>query len=169
MLFFVPSLYSQSSSSINSKELIDLTNKERVSRFLPPLSINPQLTEAAAAKAKLIIKEQNFSHQPDGQKFSSLFVDRDYRYVILGENLATGFGSAEAIVAAWMNSQAHRDNILNGRYKDIGIAVIRCQLESQPTNIIVQYLGATLNIILSENLFPYQNSFSVPLKFSSFA
>ncbi|MCX6786075.1 MAG: CAP domain-containing protein [Candidatus Komeilibacteria bacterium] len=169
MLFFVPASRSQSAGNLTPGELINLTNAARADYSLPPLAANPLLSEEALAKAKLIIKEQKFSHEPDSQKFSSLFKNSDYHYTILGENLAMGFGSNQAIVAAWMNSPAHRDNILNNRYKDIGIAVVRGTLDGEDADIVVQYLGATSNIILSENLLPYQNNFILPAFISCLA
>ena len=46
----------------------------------------------------------------------------------VGENLAWGAGpnrsSPRGIVAAWMNSPPHRQNILNSRFREIGIGVV---------------------------------------------
>jgi uncharacterized protein YkwD len=44
----------------------------------------------------------------------------------VGENLAWGtggLGTPQAIVRAWMNSPGHRDNILNGRFREIGVGI----------------------------------------------
>jgi Cysteine-rich secretory protein family len=38
-----------------------------------------------------------------------------------GENIAAGYDSAQKVVAAWMNSEGHRQNILNCRFTSIGI------------------------------------------------
>ena len=51
-----------------------------------------------------------------------------YRGYTLGEDLAWGsgtLGTARAIVAAWMHSPGHRANILNGRFREIGLGVAR--------------------------------------------
>jgi uncharacterized protein YkwD len=45
----------------------------------------------------------------------------------VGENLAWGAGDRSAprrIVAAWMHSPSHRANILDGRFTEVGIAVV---------------------------------------------
>ena len=46
-----------------------------------------------------------------------------YDYSYAGENLAMDFHSAEKMEDAWMKSPTHRANILNEKYKDIGVAV----------------------------------------------
>lgn len=38
------------------------------------------------------------------------------------ENIAMGQGTPESVVNAWLNSQAHRDNILSSSYTCVGIA-----------------------------------------------
>ena len=74
-----------------------------------------------------------FDHTSRG---GSSFVDRIKRAGYLrgarswsvGENLAWGSGShatARSIVRAWMNSPGHRANILNGRFREIGIGITR--------------------------------------------
>ena len=160
LLFFIPSIEGKSptpiNSSIDSKELIYLTNLERVNNNLGNLSINPLLSKAAQYKAKDILENDYFSHNsPTGKKFSQWVKDVDYEYIIVGENLATGFSSNEAIMAAWMKSAKHRDNILHPKYKDIGIAVLKGRLEGQTTYIIVQYFGATGSLTISDILKNY--------------
>lgn len=38
-----------------------------------------------------------------------------------GENIARGQADAQAVMASWMASEGHRENILNCDYKTIGI------------------------------------------------
>jgi uncharacterized protein YkwD len=45
----------------------------------------------------------------------------------VGENLAMFGGSAptaDAIVAAWMSSPGHRDNLLRGAFREAGIGIV---------------------------------------------
>jgi uncharacterized protein YkwD len=44
-----------------------------------------------------------------------------YLFSSAGENVAYGFGDAAAVMSGWMNSEGHRQNILNPNYKEIGI------------------------------------------------
>jgi hypothetical protein len=43
-----------------------------------------------------------------------------YSYGKAGENLAFGFNSESAVVAGWMNSQSHKDNLLDGAFTEVG-------------------------------------------------
>jgi uncharacterized protein YkwD len=159
MLFFAPSIQGKSAKAeLNAAELINLTNQVRVENHLQSLSPNPLLTKAAHTKANDLFKNQYFSHNsPEGKKFSDWVKETDYNYIIVGENLATGFSSGEAVMAAWLGSDKHRENILQPRYREIGLAVVKGKFEGTETYMIVQYFGATDNLVLSENLLPYQS------------
>lgn len=149
----IPVLKGQANSAISAKAIINLTNQARVENNLPTLKVNYLLTKAAENKAQAIIKNQFFAHnQPDGKKFSEWVKEEDYHYLIVGENLAMGFGSNEAIINAWMQSPMHRENILKQEYQDIGLAVVKAKMNNEETYIIVQYFGKTDNSTLSENL-----------------
>ncbi len=43
----------------------------------------------------------------------------------VGENIAKGYPSPEAVMKAWMNSPGHRRNILNCDFEALGVGVIR--------------------------------------------
>ena len=42
-------------------------------------------------------------------------------YKSAGENIAMGQRSPEEVVQAWMNSQGHRENIMNANFTHIGV------------------------------------------------
>jgi len=92
------------------KEIIRLTNQERIKRGLPVLTVSPQLQVLSRQKSENMARFRNLSHgispRPPG-----------------GENIAFNQPTAEAVVRAWMNSDGHRANILNRRYSKIGVAV----------------------------------------------
>ena len=80
---------------------------------------------------------------PDGTQPWSFFARFGYKYRYAGENLARDFSSAGAVVDAWMNSPTHRDNILNPKYKEIGIGITEGDLAGSDSTIVVQFFGAT--------------------------
>ncbi len=45
-------------------------------------------------------------------------------YSAAGENIAKGQRSAQEVVTGWMNSQGHRENILNSNYNQIGVGCV---------------------------------------------
>lgn len=46
----------------------------------------------------------------------------DYRTA--GENIAKGQRTPQQVVNAWMNSEGHRANILNGNFTHIGVGYV---------------------------------------------
>ena len=81
---------------------------------------------------------------PDGTSPWSFFLSFGYKYQYAGENLARDFSNANDAVNAWMNSPTHRENILNSKYKEIGIGVVEGNLAGVDTTVIVQFFGAPL-------------------------
>lgn len=80
-----------------------------------PLKANAKLTQAAQERASYIA-DGHWSH--DGYDKT---VQKYYKYRYLGENLARDFNSDEAIVNAWLKSEAHRAVLLNCTYVETGI------------------------------------------------
>lgn len=129
-------------SQISPEEVIRLTNIERAKAGLSPVVLNKQLTDAALAKATDMFAKDYWAHNaPDGTE-PWYFISRSgYVYLHAGENLARDFSSAQAAVAAWMNSPSHKANLLSSKYKDIGVAVMDGTLNGQDTTLIVQMFG----------------------------
>jgi uncharacterized protein YkwD len=119
------------------------TNKHRIANGLAPLAANAKLNTAALAKAQDMLKQQYFAHvSPSGVGAADLAKNAGYEYLAIGENLAMGnFKDDKALVQAWMDSPGHRANILNAKYTEIGIAVIKGTYEGQTTWMAVQEFG----------------------------
>lgn len=130
-------------SSVTVQQIIEGTNKERREKGLAPLRENQALSVAAEAKAKNMFEENYWAHfAPSGKDPWSFILRSGYKFSYAGENLARNFQTSEDIVKAWMYSPTHRDNILNSKYEDIGIAVVEGVLNGQKTTLVVQMLGA---------------------------
>lgn len=100
-----------------AEQVLRLVNHERQQRGLAPLRLSYELMDAAAIRANEIT--QVFSHtRPNGQPCSSLIEDGAYT---VGENIAAGTSTPEAVVNQWMQSPGHRANILNGDYEELGV------------------------------------------------
>lgn len=98
-------------------------NRERATRGLGPLRINEQLSRAAGDRVKDMFAKRYFAHvAPDGLEPFVWAEQRGYRYRIIGENLALGFRGT-AVVDGWMRSPGHRENILQRKFDEVGIAV----------------------------------------------
>ena len=115
-----------------SKAILCLINNERRSQGLRKLDNHGAQTKAARRHSRLMIRSTCFSHQCPGEaELVSRLERADYLpcggcYWGVGENLAYGeraYGSPKRIMQAWMNSSAHRANILNGNYEHVGIGI----------------------------------------------
>jgi hypothetical protein len=129
-------------SQISPNKVIELTNIERAKVGAPPVTENSVLSTAARQKAGDMYAFNYWAHvSPTGKEPWAFFKDNGYNYIYAGENLARDFASPEATVEAWMNSPSHRENLLNPRYKEIGIAVVDGTLQGSDTTIVVQLFG----------------------------
>jgi uncharacterized protein YkwD len=109
-----------------------LVNGERGKRRMRKLRLNNRLSQAARRHAGDMVRRDYFSH--DSANGLS-FVDRIKRTGYLesaqswavGENLAWGAGersTPRSRVRAWMASPGHRANILNRRFREVGIGIV---------------------------------------------
>lgn len=105
-------LYSQ------AQLVFESTNRERRAAGLTELVYDSRLQQAADLRA--VEASVLWSHtRPDG---SSCFTAAEG---ISGENLASGYADAAAVVAGWMQSEGHRENLLLASYTRIAVAGVR--------------------------------------------
>ena len=108
-------------------QVLRLINKERTKRGLWPLRRNAILTANAHAHNQDMIVNHFFGHQgSDGRWAEDRAKDGGYGpycggNCFVGENIAAGYTTPAAVVAGWMASKGHRDNILNADYREIGV------------------------------------------------
>ncbi|CAN5647835.1 hypothetical protein BH23PAT2_BH23PAT2_00320 [soil metagenome] len=108
-------------TEISSQKLLESTNASRLERGAEPLELNNQLRFAAQAKAEHMAKNNYWSHAtPDGQQPWVFIDETQYSYVKAGENLAYGFLTSEQTINGWMNSQSHRENMLDKSFLHVG-------------------------------------------------
>jgi hypothetical protein len=129
-------------SNITPERVIELTNQKRGEMGLPPLKMNNQLNEAAQRKAGDMFAFDYWAHNsPSGRDPWGFFREVGYRYVYAGENLARDFMNSESVVQAWMDSPTHRENLINEKYREIGLAVVNGTLNGVETTLVVQLFG----------------------------
>jgi len=131
------------SSSITPERIIELTNQKRLASGLSPVRENSLLSEAARRKAGDMFAFNYWAHtSPSGRDPWSFFKEVGYKYLYAGENLARDFHDPESVVDAWMNSPSHRENVMNAKYQEIGVAVVDGTLQGIQTTLVVQLFGA---------------------------
>lgn len=114
---------------------LQLHNRERRERGLTRLCVHPQLQKAARAHSVDMIQRDYFTHNTKGRSETYDarlkrygYTIKGYSYRTTGENLGYGtgdFGKPEGIFRAWMKSKDHRPNILNKRFREVGIGVAK--------------------------------------------
>ena len=131
-------------TDIRADALLADTNAQRTAHGLNVLTLDSELSAAAAAKAADMFSRDYWAHVgPQGETPWDFIVNAGYKYAIAGENLAKNFSTSQSVVDAWMNSPSHRDNMLKSGYRDIGFAVVNGTLNGEQTTLVVQMFGAT--------------------------
>lgn len=109
-----------------------LINRERSKQGLRALRSNGKLALAARRHSSDMARNDYFGHDSrDGSRFSARIARTGWMKGrsgwTVGENLAWGSGNLatpRAIVRAWMGSPGHRRNILQPRFRLIGIGIV---------------------------------------------
>ncbi len=145
-LLTLPLIFSVSKTfyfaEITKAVLVELLNQERKLRGLPPLKENQKLETAAFLKAKDMLEKNYFAHRsPEGLSPWYWFKVAGYNFAFAGENLAIGFLDSKEVHQAWMESPLHRQNILNPKFQEIGIAVLKGEFNGNEVYVVVQHFG----------------------------
>lgn len=134
------------------KNIITLSNIERKDNNLSMLYENKTLNLAAEKKLSDMFAKNYWDHiGPDGETAWNFISETGYRYELAGENLARGFENSKEVVNAWMNSPTHRENILNDRFQEIGVAVGNGKIKGITTTVIVQLFGKPKTAFASQS------------------
>lgn len=129
-------------STVLPAVVVDLTNQERLDNKIQPLQRSAVLDAAAKLKADDMAKNQYFAHfSPTGVTPWHWFDKAGYVYAHAGENLAIHFTDSDEVVEAWMNSPTHRQNIVDNKYTEIGVATVKGKFEGYDTVYVVQLFG----------------------------
>lgn len=109
-----------------------LLNAERRDRGLVALDPQEQLMQAAIGHSEDMRRLSYFEHtDPDGTTFLQRITATGYlqgtKTWQVGENMAWGsllLGTPRALMRSWMQSSPHRANVLEPRYRDVGIGAV---------------------------------------------
>lgn len=138
-------------ANITLEQLLSITNEKRKELGLLPLTVNDDLSKAATLKAKDMFAKDYWAHNsPDGLTPWVYFRNVDYDYMYAGENLARGFTDSSGVVAAWLASPSHRDNMLSKSYNEVGFAVMQGKLLGEETTLVVEMFGNRTGVAIAE-------------------
>ncbi|GGT71636.1 CAP domain-containing protein [Actinomadura citrea] len=107
-----------------AQQVVSLTNAERAKNGCGALTVDSRLQAAAQGHSDDMVARDFFDHtDPSGKNPGDRITAAGYRWSTYGENIAYGQRTPAAVMSAWMNSSGHRANILNCRFKNIGVGV----------------------------------------------
>lgn len=110
------------SQSKKENKVVALVNEARADAGCEPLTVDVTLAAVAHAHSKDMATSDYFDHNgQDGTTPFERFTSAGYDYSTAGENIAAGQQTAAEVVEAWMNSENHRENILNCSFTEIGV------------------------------------------------
>jgi uncharacterized protein YkwD len=117
-------------TSLQSRVLQKL-NEIRAEHGLVPLHLNARLSDAAMQHTREMTQDGYFAHEShDGTVFwrriSRWYGSSGYGYWSVGENLLWSSPDVDSSQALrlWMRSPEHRENILDARWREIGVAAL---------------------------------------------
>ena len=106
-------------------EVLRLVKVERERIGVSPVTHSQTLEDQATQYCCEMIYYDFFAH--DNPVTGTDLVDRSeefgYDYLAIGENLAAGQSSPAQVMANWMASEGHRENILNPQFTELGVGV----------------------------------------------
>jgi Cysteine-rich secretory protein family len=117
--------FARAQAQDDARRVFDLTNQDRLQRKLPALRWDGALAAAAQAHAERMVREGTLSHRYPGEpELLERAASAGAHFRAITENVAMG-PNPDSIEREWMQSTAHRTNILDPKMDAIGVAVMR--------------------------------------------
>ena len=114
----------------NEMKFLELANKERTARGLAALVVDPLLVQVGRRHSREMAEKSYFSHTSPTEKLKTpmdrylAMETRRPSWALVGENLFyCSIVDTDRGHTAFMNSEGHRDNILESRYERMGVGV----------------------------------------------
>lgn len=117
--------------NVKKNTILQLVNSVRQSgctcgsTIMPPvatISWNDQLGKAAYDHSVDMNTQNYFSHTSlSGTTPGQRITAAGYSWSTYGENIALGYSTEETVIAAWLKSEGHCKNIMNGNFKEMGV------------------------------------------------
>ncbi|SHF48889.1 CAP domain-containing protein [Ornithinibacillus halophilus] len=107
-------------------QIFDITNVIRNSFDRSTLEWEESVKEVAYLHSKDMAENNYFSHYAlNGDGLKERLAAQDIFYFSAGENIAALYVDAPAAVEGWLNSEGHREALLNNDFTHLGVGVFR--------------------------------------------
>jgi uncharacterized protein YkwD len=91
----------------------------------PPVVWNSLLMQAATGHSQDMAAADYFSHtSQDGRSLADRINATGYRWSAIGENIAAGYATVDAVIDAWMSSDGHCATLMKPEFEDVGLACV---------------------------------------------
>ena len=125
--------YDTEPANVSAQRLLDLVNDVRTSgcdcgnEYYPPVnpvSWNIQLENAAGGHSAFMEQTGDLSHTGSGgSDAGDRLLAEGYDWYAYGENIAEGYTTEDEVIAAWLNSEGHCENIMSPEFEEMGVGV----------------------------------------------
>lgn len=108
------------------KDLHQALNAERAARSLQAVRVSPELVELARKHSAEMARRDVLSHESEtGKSYQQRLTDAGVSFVASGENVGRGNTFLTRLIhQSFMDSPAHRENMLNPAFDSVGIGVV---------------------------------------------
>ncbi len=115
--------YTTFTATAQEQKLLNLINADRAKNGLPPLVLDPELSNLARLKSSDMNDNHYFAHEsPTYGNAAQMLSSFQFDYRGVGENIAH-HANVEKAQAAFMSSDGHRRNVLGSQWDKVGIGV----------------------------------------------
>lgn len=107
------------------QSILEQINQYRVSQSLPPLTLDPDISQQARLHSQFMSQQRSISHDGFEQRISSL--SQAVPFISAAENVAYNQGYSTPVdqaVQGWLDSPGHYQNIV-GNFDLTGIGVVQ--------------------------------------------
>jgi uncharacterized protein YkwD len=108
------------------KQIYDMTNVIRSNHDRSVLKEENSVSTVAFTHSKDMAENNYFSHySQDGSGLKERLAVEEVYYTSAGENIAAQYPDAPSAMLGWLNSEGHREALLNDAYTHLGVGVYR--------------------------------------------
>ena len=108
--------------ALDEAQVLILINQVRVSKGLSALVRDTYLDELAREHCRDMMAKNVISH--DGFDARVDMVRNTMGAHCIGENVAQGYDTSDSLVNAWLNSEGHKENIMNPLFGRTGVGIV---------------------------------------------
>ena len=122
----LPAFRAQAMARVNSYRATGAScGAQGIFPAVPALAWNDALTQASLVHSEDMVALNFFSHTgSSGSSAGQRATAAGYVWSTWGENIAAGQASVDSVMAGWLASDGHCANLMNARFRDIGLACV---------------------------------------------